>query len=392
MTRVGRDFFEIQSLAIFIASSGNATHAIMRLEMKDDGLILAAWAEAVRQNSPAILATVVKVSGSAYRSPGARMLLTEAGIRTGSISGGCLESDVLKKAWWITGDRPAALRVYDNSSDEEAIWEFGLGCNGIVHVLLERWSAGARPLTVDLLQDCSTGPGGGVLASIISGDRVGQKLAIFPDGTLRTEISGHQIVLHAREVFESGESAVIEIDGQEVFLEYVAPPLPLLIVGAGQDALPLVRFAKELGWQVTVVDGHSNQARPERFPSADRVLVCDPVHPLRGLTVNRNTCAVIMSHSYPQDEAFVKALLPKPIRYLGVLGPRKRTDRMLAGLEAPAHLHSPVGLDIGADSPEEIALSVVSEIQAALTGREGGMLLHRPGPIHSRPLQSENVA
>jgi xanthine/CO dehydrogenase XdhC/CoxF family maturation factor len=356
--------------------------------MKDDGLILAAWSEAVRQHSPAILATVVKVSGSAYRGPGARMLITETGVRTGSISGGCLEGDVLKKAWWLTGDRPAAVRVYDNSSEEDAIWEFGLGCNGIVHVLLERWPAGANPLTVELLEACRTGPVGGVLASVIGGGHVGETLAIFPDGSTRSAITQKaledQIAAHARAAFHSAESSVREIDGAEVFIEYVAPPLPLLIVGAGQDALPLVRLAKDLGWHVTVVDGHSNQARPERFPLADRVLVCDPADVLRGLAVNRDTCAVVMSHSYPQDEAFVKALLPLPIRYLGVLGPRKRTDRMLAGQPDAPHLHSPVGLDIGADSPEEIALSIVSEIQAALAGRDGGMLRRRAGPIHDR--------
>jgi xanthine dehydrogenase accessory factor len=360
----------------------------MQSEMKDDGLILAAWAEAVRHNAPAILATVVKVSGSAYRSPGARMLLTESGVRIGSISGGCLEGDVLKKAWWLTGDRRAAMRVYDNSSEEEAIWEFGLGCNGIVHVLLERWQAGSNPLTVELLKSCSKGPRGGVLATLISGDRVGENLAIFPDGAIEGDLQSGAVLQHARQVFASTESVVKEIDGAEVFLEYVAPPLPLIVVGAGQDALPLVRFAKDLGWHVTVVDGHSNQARPERFPLADRVLVCDPSHPLAGLEINRNTCAVLMSHSYPQDEAFVKELLPLDIRYLGVLGPRKRTDRMIAaaGLVNAPHLHSPVGLDIGADSPEEIALSIVSEIQATLTGREGGMLLRRAGPIHARSI------
>jgi xanthine/CO dehydrogenase XdhC/CoxF family maturation factor len=355
--------------------------------MKDDGLIVGAWAEAVRQNAPAILATVVKVSGSAYRSPGARMLITENGARTGSISGGCLEGDVLKKAWWLTGERPAAVRVYDNSSEEEAIWEFGLGCNGVVHVLLERWPAGAKPLTVELLEACRTGPVGGVLASVIGGERVGEKLALFPDGRVVSEIGSkaweEQIAGWARGALEATESRVEEIDGHEIFVEYVAPPLPLLIVGAGQDALPLIRFAKELGWQVTVVDGHSNQARPEHFPLADRVVVCDPSDPLAGLAINANTCAVVMSHSYSQDEAFVRALLPLPIRYLGVLGPRKRTDRMLNGVGA-AHLHSPVGLDIGADSPEEIALSIVSEIQASLAGRDGGMLRRREGPIHDR--------
>jgi xanthine dehydrogenase accessory factor len=358
--------------------------------MKDDGLILSAWAESVRRDIPAILATVVKVSGSSYRSPGARMLITESGARTGSISGGCLEGDVLQKAWWLTGDHPVALRVYDDTSGEDAVWQFGLGCNGIVHVLLERWPAGSRPLTVDLLQACRDNRRGVVLATPISGPQMGRKLAIFPDGSPRSDIADSvlfdAVVHHARGVFESRESEVRSCAGSDVFFEYVAPPVPLLIVGAGHDALPVLRLGKELGWHVTLIDGRSNHARPERFPEADRVLVADMACPLRDLVVDEQTVAVLMSHSYPQDSAFLKALHGLPLRYLGVLGPRKRTERMLeeAGLRAHPDLHSPVGLDIGADTPEEIALSIVSEIKAALSGRAGGMLLRRAGPIHQR--------
>lgn len=358
--------------------------------MKDDGLILAAWADAKRQGMPAILATVVKVSGSSYRSPGARMLILENGGRTGSISGGCLEGDVLKKAWWLTGERPAALRVYDNTSEEDAIWEFGLGCNGVVHVLLERWNAGSAPLTADLLEACRTDRCGGVLATVLTGERLGQHLALFPDGSVRSDFTAPDRMLNdARGVMDSRESTLREYGDTEVFFEFVAPPVPLLLVGAGYDALPLVRLAKEMGWHVTVTDGRSNHARADRFPLADAVVVADMADPLANLAVDDRTVAVLMSHSYPQDSAFLQALIPRPIRYLGVLGPRKRTDRMLAeaGLTATPELHSPVGLDIGADTPEEIALAIVGEIQAVLAGRDGGPLRRRTGPIHDARLQ-----
>ncbi len=355
--------------------------------MKDDGLITAAWAEAVRAGMPAVLATVVKVSGSAYRSPGARMLITENGGRTGSISGGCLEGDVLKKAWWLTGERGAAIRVYDNSSEEEAIWEFGLGCNGIVHVLLERWEAGSEPLALDLLRASRADRRGGVLAVAISGDRVGQKLAVFPDGAVRAQMDRElaaEVGPAAEEAFAEQESSVRFCDGTEVFLEYVAPPVRLLLAGAGHDALPVVRYAKDLGWEVTVADGRRDLARAERFPGADRVVTADMADPLKDLGADGETVAILMSHSYPQDSAFFKALDGAGVRYLGVLGPRRRTERMMAenGIEENARLHSPVGLDIGADTPEEIALAMVSEIQAALRGRGGGMLKQRKGPIH----------
>lgn len=357
--------------------------------MKDDGLILAAWAEAAVQNAPAILATVVKVSGSAYRGPGARMLVTENGGRTGSISGGCLEGDLLKKAWWLTAGSGAAMQVYDNTSEEEAIWEFGLGCNGIVHVFLERWNPGSNPLTAELLTACRTAHQGGVLATVIAGEQFGRKLAVFPDAAVRSEIGPRRfedaILERAQLLKETAESGVHFIEDCEVFIEFVTPPVSLVIVGAGQDALPVVALAKELGWQVTVADGRAHFARAERFPLADRVLtVTDLEDPLRDLAIDARTAVVLMSHSYPQDAAFLKALARLPVSYLGVLGPRKRTERMLAdaGAAPPPTLYSPVGLDIGANAPEEIALAIVSEIQAALNGRPGGMLFRRAGPIH----------
>ena len=352
--------------------------------MKDDGLILSAWAEASERGAAAVLATVVKVSGSSYRSPGARMLVTENGGRIGSISGGCLEGDLLKKAWWLTG-AGAAIRVYDNTSEEDAIWEFGLGCNGIVHVLLERWEADSRPLTVDLLAACRADRRGGVLATAIAGSAIGQQFAIFPDGAERSTSSLASLVaVDARAAMRSRVSTTCVYGDTEVFLEYIAAPVPLLIFGAGHDAVPLVRFAKELGWHCTVVDGRSNQARADRFPLADAVVVADIGDPLQALTIDDRTVAVVMSHSYPQDSAFLDALLKSPARYVGMLGPRKRTERMLSenGLAETSALHSPVGLDIGADTPEEIALAVVSEIQAVLTQRGAGMLRDRSGPIH----------
>lgn len=356
--------------------------------MKDDALILAKWDEAVEQNEAAILATVVKVSGSAYRSPGARMLVTDRGGRTGSISGGCLEGEILRKAWWLTAGRGAAVQIYDNTSEEEAVWEFGLGCNGIVHVLLERWEPRSSPVTIDLLRACQSDGRGGVLASAISGPSTGGKLALFPDGTCRSELSDpdvrNAVEREANLAFSSRRPGWLTTDRAEFFLEYISPPVALLIVGAGQDALPVVRFAKELGWGVTVVDGRSNFARHERFPEADRVVVLDPTDPLRGLTLDDRTAVVLMSHSYQQDSEFLAALRGCSLCYLGILGPRKRTERMMGenGHEF-ANLHSPTGLDIGADTPEEIALAVVSEIQAVISNTSGGMLTQKRGPIHA---------
>lgn len=359
--------------------------------MKDDALILAAWERATRENVSAILATVVKVSGSSYRGPGARMLITQDGSRIGSISGGCLESDVVKKAWWLTAETGATLRIYDNTSDEDAVWTFGLGCNGVVHVLIERLESGAAPLVMDVLRATQNATSGAVLATVLSGAEIGHRAGMLPDGSTRTEIRcaslARQIQDQALSVWEMRKSGVACFDGIEVFLEYVAPPVRLLIVGAGHDAVPAVRFAKELGWHVTVLDGRSNYARPERFPEADRVLTVDLAQPLAGLPLDCQTAAVVMSHSYEQDSVFLRELSRHRIAYLGALGPRKRTERMLAEageLSVEPQLHSPIGLDIGADTPEEIALAIVSEIQAVLKARPAGMLRDRSGPIHER--------
>lgn len=337
--------------------------------MKDDGLILKAWAEASRAGLPAVLATVVRVSGSAYRRPGARMLITEAGGRTGSVSGGCLEGDILKKAWWLTENGQTAVQVYDNTTDNETAWEIGLGCNGVIHILLERWEAGSEPPVARLLKEVQAGVGPGSIATVVEGPLLGEHFLTFPDGTV------------------VGDPALASrIAEEHLFVEALAPPVPLLIAGSDHDVLPMVRMAKDLGWQVTIADTRSQQARAERFPSADRVLLCDLGRPLESVSMTSKTVAVVMGHSYPQDKAFVMALLPHDLRYIGVLGPRKRTERMFeeAGLPVPFNLHSPVGLDIGADTSEEIALSIVSEIQAVLASRGAGMLRNREGPIHLR--------
>src|SRR5277367_1088791 len=184
--------------------------------MKDDGLIVAAWAEAVRNGTSAVLATVVKVEGSAYRSPGARMLITENGARTGSVSGGCLEGDILKKAWWLTDAGKATVRVYDSTSDDEAIWAFGLGCNGAVHVLLERWEGSSATPVAELLSACRTERRAGAMATIISGPLTGRRTLIFPDGRRQTDIENADIrawVEHnAARVLESRKSVIKTMD------------------------------------------------------------------------------------------------------------------------------------------------------------------------------------
>lgn len=185
----------------------------------------------------------------------------------------------------------------------------------------------------------------------------------------------------------------------EVFIEAIQPPVPLVIFGAGHDAMPVARFAKELGWHVTVVDSRPAYATPDRFPMVDAVIISHPESITESVTLDNRTVAVVMTHNYLHDRELLKTLLPSQLRYLGILGPKSRTERLLQELRSlgiiPTHehlrrLYGPVGLDIGADTPEAIALSIIAEIQAVIANRSGGLLRDRQGPIHKR-MDENNV-
>lgn len=360
--------------------------------MDETEAILAGWREVERSGEAAVLATVVHVQGSAYRRPGARMLIRRDGRHVGSISGGCLETDVCRKAWWMTeGGRPT-LRAYDTTAEDDAVWEFGLGCEGVVHVLLERVDGESARQTLAFLADRRATRRPGCIATVIHaapGLEVGDRLFLDQDaavrgGALAGSTLAASVRTHAAAVLRSGRSRLVHTAAATVFVECVLPPPPLVIFGAGHDALPLATFAKQLGWHVTVADGRRGFARPDRFPTADRVVLLARDQPLSGLDIDRHTLVVVMTHNFPQDVALLRALLPARPRYLGVLGSQRRRARLLAevGADEASDLHAPVGLDIGADTPQLIALAIVAEIQAELGGRSGGKMRLRAGPIH----------
>ena len=227
------------------------------------------------------------------------------------------------------------------------------------------------------------------------GHLAGKRVYIATDGQIHSEIENgeltNQLEAAAAAALSERSSSHIsfEKDGEtvEAFLEVVTPPLRLLVFGAGDDAIPITELAHYLGWRISVFDGRAHYGRPERFPKADTVQV-GPVEEAN-VQVDAWTAAVLMSHSYSQDLAALRMLAGEPLQYLGILGPRKRTEQLLAdaglagtSLEPPPH--SPMGLDIGADGPQQVALSVIAEIQASLNGRLGGQLKERAGSIHSR--------
>lgn len=315
----------------------------------------------------AVLATLVSAEGSSYRRPGARMLVYADGERIGSISGGCLEEDVLARADRVRTSGQAETVTYDTTSENDLVWGVGLGCHGVVRVLIERLPE--RPAwAVALAEGFSA--------------RRSTPLAVR-HGPAGAADLGTRL---------ADKSPTTGGSTTEIFLETVEPSPLLAIFGAGDDAQPLARLAHELGWHVTVADPRAAFATAARFPTADALVVA-PAGELAGrVPLDRSAAAVVMTHHYVHDVPLLRTLLMQPLAYLGLLGPRQRAERILADLSRDglaitpamrARLHAPVGLDLGATAPETVALSIVAEIQATLAQRNARPLRERTQPIHA---------
>jgi len=364
-----------------------------------------AYAPLEQRGEEAVLATLVKTSGSTYRRPGARMLMTEGRWLAGAISGGCLEGDLLRKAWWRTAGGQPTLVHYDSTTDadEEVRWGFGLGCNGTLDVLLERLTPGADANPLPFVRRWQVAREAGVLATVIraapdTAAQVGARLvwsggailaSTLTDDSLRASVAeeARSALAKERSIHRTYRAGTIEL-----FLEVCLPSRPLVIFGGGYDVLPLVQLARQLGWHVTVVDDKPSLAARARLADADRILVV-VAGELHRLSLDGRAAVVIMTHNYDRDLEVLRRVLPSPVPYVGILGPRKRTDRLLQDLSrlGPppptdaqlARLHGPVGLDLGAEGPVEIALSVVAEIQSALARRAGTSLRDAQPRLHA---------
>ena len=312
----------------------------------------------------AALATLVNVAGSSYRRPGARLLCLADGRRIGSISGGCLEDDVIVHARTVLCDGTAKTITYDTSLENDLLWGVGLGCHGVVQVLVEQLPA--RPAWVETL-------------------RKNHQLRMATDLAVVWRCSA------AGRLGTTLAADLPPLPDASIFRETIEPPVALAIFGAGDDAQPLVRFAKELGWQVTVADPRPAYATSQRFPEADAVVLARPEDAPARVALDAATLVIVMTHHYAHDVPLLRQLLPRPLAYLGLLGPRKRAERILDDLAAGGlpltseqrqRLHAPVGLDLGADNPEEVALAVLAEMKATLAGRDARPLKQRTQPIH----------
>ena len=362
-----------------------------------DALLKSAGAE-----ESVVLATVVRISGSSYGGVGTRMVARVDGSTVGIVSGGCLESDLAEHARGVHRSRVPRVVTYDTRADDETAWGLGLGCNGLIDVLLEPLTAAQAAATGRLMEHALTARSPGVLATVIASPQgeegapaVGAHV-LFSDDAIETigDWGDHTIVAktrrHIGDALAAGRRGLVETyDGVEVSYEVIRPAVRLVICGTGPDVVPLVKVGHQLGWYVSVVDHRPVvPEHEERFPGA-RLLECaEPEKLESAVAITRSTAAVVMSHHYARDLQYVRALLASDAQYIGVLGPRARSERMLEDMSGPektvaaSRIFAPIGMDLGGDGPEAIALSIAAEVSAVLDSRDGGHLRDRNAPLH----------
>lgn len=376
--------------------------------MKDFKTIVDEYRKIDFTNRKAALATVVQVRGSSYRSPGARMLITDDGRWVGSISGGCLEGDALRKARQVMMDKMPLTVTYDTREESNQNLGIGLGCNGVIDVFIEPVDESDTQNPVLLFESIVRMNTALALATMFrSNDQtlVGKKILLTAEGTKLSSFANayleHSIEQDLIELFESKKSQVKKYkEDTEAFIELVQPSLSLIIFGGGFDARPVSALAKSLGWNVQVTDECVAHVAPAFFPTADKLSLCQREFIERDFPITPYTACVLMSHNYEYDRDVLKKLLKTETPYIGILGPRKRLDKMIeefekAGVSFSAEdgnrVHAPIGLDIGAEAPDEIAVSIIAEIQSKFTNRSGGFLKYRSGPIHHRDTTSDQI-
>ncbi|MHA4895403.1 XdhC family protein [Pedobacter sp. PWIIR3] len=362
-------------------------------EIKD---ILNAYHQATKTGLKSALATVVKVEGSSYRRPGARMLITADGVLTGAISGGCLEGDALRKALSAIHQQENKLVTYDTTDEDDAKLGVQLGCNGIVYILFEPIKPELKTNPISLLTALEAQRENAVLVTLFSlngSNQLGTAVLYREKASLSTLPAdlNEQIIPDAVNGLNTESSAFksynLQAQPVDAFLEFLHPPTALIIAGAGNDAQPLAEMASRLGWEVTVADGRPAHATSARFPTANRVLVSKADQLIPQINIDEQTAFVLMTHNYNYDLELLKYLLHTPAAYIGTLGPKKKLIRMLEELgaysaENETRIHGPIGLDIGAETAEEIAIAILAEIKSVFTGAAAGSLKNKNAPIH----------
>lgn len=365
-----------------------------------------------RDRQPGAVATVVQVAGSSYRRAGARMLFGADGERVGVLSGGCFDLDDRARQAMRTG-RPSRHR-YDTTAPADVVIGSGSGCQGVVDILVAPVDDGHRPPLRECLEPPLRQGLPAALATVIDPPAadpelapLGARLLVTGDGPARGSLGDAVLDLaverRARSLLGSERVTVDRYPvgrypagrgTAQVMIEGFMPVRRLAVFGAGEDAAPLAVIGAQAGLSVVLIDHRPAYANPQRHPAADAVLhAADAADAVRRIAPGPRTACVSVTHDFLRDAAILAALRETPAAYVGVIGPRSRAERLIAeagwaeaGWDAdePGRLYCPAGLDIGAQTPEEIALSVVAEILGVLSARTAGHLRDRAGPIHDR--------
>lgn len=369
--------------------------------MKEIQLILAAYKSYEKSNIKSALATVVKVDGSAYRRPGARMLVSENGDLTGAISGGCLEGDALRKAQTVIFQNQSMLVTYDTTDEDDQKFGIGLGCNGIIQILMEPLNYENASNPVMLLEKALEERVNSTLVTLFSiknarSAQIGT-IALKKGQKLFGEINQLDSELKSRILTDLGnqESEIDSsinvyeaFDDLHVFFEVIKPPIRICLFGAGNDTIPLCKMASFLGWEVVLIDGRKQYATKERFEHASKIVVEPADEVVSQLEFDQNTVALLMTHNFEYEVKVLEQLLPFSLPYIGILGPKKKSQKLFERLENQGvnvnqeHIYGPVGLNIGAEGAEEIALSILAEIKTVLMKKEPYSLRDKEGSIH----------
>jgi len=374
--------------------------------MKEITEIIKSFEIANKQGLKTALATVVNVVGSSYRRAGARMLVTEDGMLTGAISGGCLEGDALKKALLAIYENKNKLVTYDTSDSDDAKFGVQLGCNGIVHILFEPINKGIENNPIALLKKIISERKEAVLTTFFSLEdknfQIGTKYLINKSEILentQTAISSELEKNSKQDAISVLENKIsiskdykLEDKTISSFIEFVKPVISIVIFGAGNDVLPLVSLCNLLGWHATIIDGRRSHATKERFANAGNIFISDAENALENVTIDEQTFFIVMTHNYNYDIEILRQLSQIDCRYIGILGPKKKLHRMFDELSEKGtfidesqkeKIFSPIGLDLGAETSEEIALSIVAEIQAFIANKNAQPLRLKEENIHS---------
>ena len=379
--------------------------------MKEIREIINAYNKARKNEKRLALATLVHLNGSSYRRPGARMIVDEEGQLTGAISGGCLEGDALRKAVFCIHTQIPKLVVYDTSDEEDATIGIQLGCSGIIQVLFEPINENDPLNPIELLKKAIHKRQNTVLVTLYApqikkGDTVGTSMLLEDSGEFHNnstfQLVPETLMQDIKETLTIKKSSFKSYNLNDhtfnAFISFISPPISLIIVGAGNDAIPLQSIAETLGWEVTIVDGRHTYAKIERFSSACQIIVSKPEKVLQQIPIDEKTVFVLMTHNYNYDYSILKALLDKNVTYIGALGPKKKLDNMITDLKAENIflnerqkniLYGPVGLELGAETPAEIALSITAEIMSVMHNKKGGSLRNLLTEIHPRYFSNE---